>query len=169
MSFARSLVAYLAFSILAAAASAAPAFTLTVQRNQTCQDESTLGRLLIDGEGLGRTLELPWRNNERGISRIPAGSYEATIRTDGKRGWRLQLKDVADRSYVQVHVGNYQRQIEGCILVGTRVVATEGGGCMIQESRKTLERIRARLADVAHDEVARMSQADVAIRVVVRD
>ena len=46
---------------------AKPIFNITIQRNMTCVDNSTMGRLLVNGKEIGRTLELPWRNNQSNI------------------------------------------------------------------------------------------------------
>jgi len=141
------------------------AFKITIQRNMSCFDESTIGRILINDEEIGRTLELPWRNNERKISRIPKGEYKAFIRNDGKRKWRLQLKNVKDRSYIQIHIGNYQRDITGCILVGEDVIKHTNKECMVTNSKKTMDRLFDKMSEFAHDEV--MSRGDFEILVVV--
>ena len=60
-------------------------FEIKIVRNMTCNDGSTIGRLFIQGKEIGQSLELPWRNNRKWISRIPAGTYPAKIRADGKR------------------------------------------------------------------------------------
>src|SRR5271166_3801664 len=46
---------------------------------------SDRGRHICNG------LELPWRGNNNEISSIPAGLYEGFVRTDGLRGWRIEL------------------------------------------------------------------------------
>ncbi len=120
-------------------------FTITIDRNMTCSDQSTIGRLLVEGNEIGRTLELPWRNNESNISRIPEGIYSARIRSDGERRWRIELQDVQDRQWVQIHVGNYPKQIEGCILVGSEVT-NHDGSCMVPNSRATLDRMANEMA-----------------------
>ena len=65
-----------------------------------------------------KTLELPWRNNERRISCIPALNYRAIQHTSPKFGWCLWLQDVPNRSEILIHQGNYTSQILGCILPG---------------------------------------------------
>lgn len=82
---------------------------------------STTGELYVDGRFVAQTLELPWRNNQSYLSAIPAGRYAAHLRYDKTDGWRLQLNDVPGRSGVQLHIGNYPSQIEGCVLVGLAV------------------------------------------------
>jgi hypothetical protein len=142
------------------------AFTITIERNMSCFDESTVGRILINGKEIGRTLELPWRNNEAGISRIPKGEYKAFIRNDGKRKWRLQLKGVNDRTLIQIHIGNYQREIKGCILVGDDIVKHSKSECMVTNSGKTLDKLFEKMSEFAEDDI--MSRKDVDILVVVK-
>lgn len=124
-------------------------FTIKIQRNMTCKDKSTIGVLYINGVKMGRTLELPWRNNESNISHIPPKKYDAFIRRDGKRGWRIQLRKVKNRKYIQIHIGNYQRQIKGCVLVGATVTKNKNGTCMVNHSRKTLKKIAAAMSKFA--------------------
>ena len=78
------------------------------------------GDLSVDGKFVCHTLELPWRWNEKNVSCIPPGEYAAFLRYDKPDGWRIQLLAVpGGRTGVQIHVGNYPRQIRGCVLVGT--------------------------------------------------
>ena len=66
------------------------------------------------------TLELPWLDNQKNISCIPAGEYNYIKRVSPGKGYEvIELVDVPDRAYIQIHLGNYTRQIEGCILPGT--------------------------------------------------
>ncbi len=84
--------------------------------------DCTIGRLTLSGGTFQCfTLELPWKENERGISCIPAGTYEAFKRMSPKNGSVIELLNVKDRSNIQIHRGNYTRQIEGCVLVGDSV------------------------------------------------
>lgn len=82
---------------------------------------SVTGELYVNGKFIAHTLELPWQNNKSYISSIPSGSYKAIVRYDKSDQWRLQLEGVPYRSGVQIHVGNYPSQIEGCVLVGNQV------------------------------------------------
>ena len=66
------------------------------------------------------TLELPWLDNQKNISCIPTGEYNYIKRVSPGKGYEvIELVDVPDRAYIQIHLGNYMRQIEGCILPGT--------------------------------------------------
>ena len=82
--------------------------------------ESIGGELFINGSFLCYTLELAWLWNAKNKSCIPPGKYQGFLRFDKVDGWRVQLSGVpGGREGVQIHVGNYPSDIEGCILVGT--------------------------------------------------
>ena len=85
-------------------------------------DSSTIGNLYLNGELLCDTLELPYRDNQKSISCIPAGQYKVRIRTAEESSSRdyihLLIEDVKDRSYILVHIGNFPADTKGCILVG---------------------------------------------------
>ena len=85
-------------------------------------DKSTIGKLYLDGEMFCYTLELPYLDNQRSISCIPAGQYKVRLRTAKESSSRdylhLLVQDVTGRSYILVHIGNIARDTRGCILVG---------------------------------------------------
>ena len=85
-------------------------------------DESTIGNLYLNGEWMCDTLELPYRDNQRSISCIPAGQYKVRLRTAKESATRnylhLLIEDVKDRKYILVHIGNFPKDTRGCILVG---------------------------------------------------
>ena len=88
----------------------------------TFTDESTIGELFLNGERMCDTLELPYRDNKRSISCIPAGQYDVRLRLARESATRdylhLLVKDVKDRSHILVHRGNKPSHTKGCILVG---------------------------------------------------
>ncbi|RWC96037.1 MAG: hypothetical protein EOS73_33895, partial [Mesorhizobium sp.] len=66
-----------------------------------------LGTSAVDpGVYLCDTLELPYRNDQNDISAINPGSFSGRVRTDGARGWRIELDYPAKRLYIQIHSGN---------------------------------------------------------------
>jgi hypothetical protein len=68
------------------------------------------------------TLELPWKDNAKDISCIPEGTYEYDIKKSIRTGSDvIWLNYVEDRNAIQVHPGNYTKQILGCILVGDSI------------------------------------------------
>jgi len=93
-----------------------------VRLRRTLQtDDVTFGELLTDdGDVLCKTLELPWRDNQHGISCIPPGSYTAKRRFSAKHGYALfGIEGVPDRSDIEIHVGNFPKDSLGCVLVGS--------------------------------------------------
>ena len=85
-------------------------------------DKSTMGELFLNGEWLCDTLELPYLDNQRSISCIPAGEYKVRIRTARESATRdylhLLVEDVKDRTYILFHRGNSAKDTRGCVLVG---------------------------------------------------
>ena len=88
----------------------------------TFTDKSTLGKLYVNGEMFCDTLELPYRDNQRSISSIPAGEYKVNLRPARQSATRdylhLIVKEVPNRSYILFHRGNKPSHTRGCILVG---------------------------------------------------
>jgi hypothetical protein len=85
---------------------------------RTHQDAScTRGSISVAGQWVCHTLELPWRDNDRSVSCIPAGVYpcEWTLTYAIPRA---RVRDVPGRVGIQIHVGNSTREISGCILAG---------------------------------------------------
>ena len=112
------------------------------------QESCITGYLSVNGSVVGYTLELPYRNNQSSISSIPAGQYDATIKFEGvkgpytREGFRITLLDAPSRSGIQIHIGNYPTEIEGCILIGTKVhpdtCTLEGSAVAYQSLKKAV-------------------------------
>ncbi|HET7931088.1 MAG TPA: DUF5675 family protein [Rhodanobacteraceae bacterium] len=66
----------------------------------------------------GYTLENSHAGTAHDKNPIPAGTYKAKTRSDGKKGWRLELERVKGYKHIEVHVGNYPKNSEGCFLAG---------------------------------------------------
>ena len=105
----------------------------------------TLGTLnIMDNNNLSilelKTVELPWFNNTLGISCIPCGSYNVVKRWSIRYGHHFWLTNVANRSMILIHSGNYVNQTRGCILVGIYLNDTNGDGNFdVCQSRNALE------------------------------
>jgi hypothetical protein len=88
----------------------------------TFTEESTLGKLFLNGEYFCDTLENPWKNNVRNISCIPDGIYDVRLRLPRESASRdylhLLVKEVPNRDYILFHRGNTSADTSGCILVG---------------------------------------------------
>jgi hypothetical protein len=98
----------------------ATAHEIGIERKFSSND-CVSGYLLVDGTPVCYVLELPWQNNAPFVSSIPAGSYQAFIRNDGPKGWRIQLVDVPLRDNVQIHIGNKPTDSWGCLLPGKSI------------------------------------------------
>ena len=109
--------------------------------------DCTLGRLSV-GSFQCFTLELPWLENQRGVSCIPRGTYKAFKRNSPKNGLVVEFRSVTDRSNIQIHSGNYTRQIEGCVLVGSSITFLDGDSVPdVANSKQTLDKLLALLPD----------------------
>ncbi len=79
----------------------------------------TFGVLFHEGQiPFALTLERPWRNNEHGISCIPAGNYICKRVNSPKFGNTFQVMNVPGRDEILIHKGNIQEDSHGCILIG---------------------------------------------------
>jgi hypothetical protein len=78
-----------------------------------------------------------------GLTTIPAGTYAVTVRTDGPRGWRLELQNVPGWSNVQIHLGNYPKDTQGCLLPGLQAPA---GQCAVENSAAAMAHLRTLFA-----------------------
>lgn len=84
--------------------------------------EGTNGKLESEGKLIGYTIELPWKQNERGISCIPEGKYFIRKRYNAKYKWHLELVNVPNRTYILIHpANNAQKELRGCIAPVTKL------------------------------------------------
>jgi hypothetical protein len=110
-------------------------------------NDCTLGRLRVGGFQCF-TLELPWLENQRGISCVPKGKYKAFKRQSPKNGSVIEFENVPDRSNIQIHSGNFTRQIEGCVLVGSSIAFLDSDTTPdVASSKVTLDKLLALLPD----------------------
>ena len=95
-----------------------------------------------------KTIELPWRNNQRRISCIPVGTYEVVKRTSKKYGDHFHITNVPDRSWILIHPANYSRQLLGCIAPGKAFADIDNDGLKdVTSSRDTLNKLLAVMPD----------------------
>lgn len=125
---------------------------IDIQRIQQ-DDQQTLGllRVVEGGEPVFqcKTIELPWRNNKRRVSRIPTGTYDTVKHNSPQFGASLWLQNVPDRSEILVHRGNYNRDTLGCILVGEDYRDIDGDGKF--DVKNSLKCMRELLAAIPVD------------------
>lgn len=76
----------------------------------------TNGILSLDGKEICRTIELPWRGNQRRISCIPEGTYLIRKRYSNKFRWHFELLGVRNRDLILIHPANDAlKELNGCI------------------------------------------------------
>lgn len=112
--------------------------------------------LFIDGKVVFTcfTLELPWMNNERRISRIPESKYKAIPHQSPKFGNSIWIQDVPNRSEILIHYGNFFRNTLGCILVGRDLFDIDGDGHLdVTASKKTINQLYNYIKDEKKIEV----------------
>ena len=106
-------------------------------------NDVTLGVLIIDGvrEPLF-TLENPWMGNKIGLSCIPPGKYLCKPFSGQLKKDVYIIQDVAERSYILFHIGNYVNETKGCILIG-KGVDTSQKKSMLISSQKAMKKFRS--------------------------
>ncbi len=103
--------------------------------------EATLG-LVSRENGTFVCFSLEDQNQDKkvpGETRIPVGSYQIQLRTEGGMApkylarfpWHkgmLHLRNVTGFEWVYIHIGNTDKDTDGCILVGDGCNYAESGG-----------------------------------------
>jgi hypothetical protein len=107
---------------------------------RTYYPKGTNGSLLVNGVGLCHTIELPWKNNEQGVSCIPEGKYELVKRYSPKFKWHLWVLHVPNRDMILIHPYNDAiKEAKGCIAPVTSITGEGKGNC----SRVVFEKLKA--------------------------
>lgn len=124
---------------------------LIISRNPTAG--VTLGSFMVVNEDnvaifAGVTLELPFKDNKQDISCIFTGTYWAHKRSGGQNGDCFELENVIDRKYIQGHIGNFTRDILGCIIFGRSYIDIDDDGLIdIERSKETFDKLLSLLPD----------------------
>lgn len=101
--------------------------------------DGTNGVLSFQGEEICKTIELPWKENQRRISCIPEGKYKIRKRFSKKFNWHLELVNVKNRSLILLHPANDAlKELNGCIAPVSEITG-EGKG---NQSKKALEKLK---------------------------
>ncbi len=95
-----------------------------------------------------------------GETRIPAGTYGVTLRTEGRFHQRyarrfpefhrgmLHIRNVPNFKWILIHCGNTDEDTKGCLLVGSQAI-TEPGDMMVTASRVAYRRFYPMVVDAA--------------------
>lgn len=113
-------------------------------------DVQTRGILSAEVGGEERTaftLELPWKDNQRRVSRIPSGQYRLEPRPaehSGSFGYdHFIVRGVPGRDYILFHQGAFHTHTAGCVLVGLDFQDVNGDGHPdLLHTEKALSRLR---------------------------
>lgn len=102
-----------------------PGVVITRSADDGTETQGSLSAAVAGATFSCRTLELPWRQNARGVSCIPKGTYRVRFTRSLKFPiGSYEVQDVPGRSGIRIHIGNYAFKknglpdIEGCILLG---------------------------------------------------
>lgn len=107
-------------------------------QRKTTGDSGTFGEILLSGNKY-YSGELSWRDNQAGISCIPAGTYRCTYRFSQAHGLCYHVEDVPGRTDVEIHSANWmgdvskglRSQLKGCLALGTQVGELAGQWAVI--------------------------------------
>ena len=124
-------------------------------------DDTTISRIFVDKKFVCFGLEDEYRIEKRiGETRIPAGTYQVRLRTEGKhheqykirfanihRGM-LHIQNVPNFQYILIHCGNTDQDTEGCLLVGSQAI-TEPHNMSITQSEAAYRRFYTQVVDAA--------------------
>ena len=115
---------------------------LEVRRHLEWSDaQATEGELFINGVFAGFTLEPPRLDPPAKPRAIPIGAYGLTWAFSPKHAKFVPLvEDVPDFEGIEIHIGNFPRDTEGCLLVGE-----VRGHDMIQQSTPAIAAVAARV------------------------
>lgn len=99
-------------------------------KRDICKENFTLGKMYLDGEFYGYTLEDTVRKPGQkvpGKTAIPAGSYKVTVTYSPHFKKLLPLiNDVPEFDGVRIHGGNSAADTDGCILVAKNRDSSRG-------------------------------------------
>lgn len=84
---------------------------------------TTPGEFVFMDKIVGYSIELPWRDNAKGRSCIPAGEYGLIVNQSARFKKLLPLvQDVPGRSGIRIHGANKVTELEGCIAPAMSIV-----------------------------------------------
>ena len=147
--------------------------TIILQRYSDNKDD-TLGLFFLDGRFCSYTLEDEYRKDKiKGETRIPAGEYLIRIREEdtpltlkyrGKYAWfenHIEILDIPNFKGVYIHIGNYDENTDGCVLLGDAANNNTIGKGVISYSTNAYERF--------YKEVFPELKAGIPYKIIIRD
>lgn len=100
-------------------------------------EKGTLGIFIINDVPLFLSLEP--------AACIDAGSYQCELYNSPARGVVYLLKNVPNKTYIEIHVGNSAEDTSGCILIGRGFSMIAESHLYISESQISFDRFIAKM------------------------
>ena len=106
-------------------------------------DEGTFGTMILNDQQQWPCIELPWRDNQNGISCIATGNYTAKLAWSDHFGRDLyHLQDANARHAIEIHNANFagdvtkgwKSQLHGCCAPGLSVGELDRGDGVMQKA-----------------------------------
>lgn len=114
--------------------------------------QATLSTVIVDGVPFFAIEDEPREVTVADETRIPAGTYAIKLRDDGgmtkhyaemfpdMHAGMLWLQDVPGFEWIYIHIGNFESQTSGCILIGEGCRAPARDRWAVTESKAGYER-----------------------------
>lgn len=125
--------------------------------------DTTISRVMVDGDFACFGLEDEYREEKvPKETRIPAGTYPIRLLKKGSHHERysnrfpdihrgmLHLQDVPNFTGILIHVGNTEKDTDGCLLVGSQAI-TEPSQMAVTQSVVAYRRLYTMVAEAAAD------------------
>ncbi|NNE58074.1 MAG: hypothetical protein HKN36_08210 [Hellea sp.] len=129
----------------------------------------TISRVYVDGRFFCHGLEDEYRARKvPGETRIPAGSYGLGLRREGgfhqrystlfgaRHQGMIEIRDVPNFKHILIHIGNYDRDTAGCLLLGK----AEYSAWAVWQSKTTYVRFYQHVIDAVKAGDARITFED---------
>ena len=135
-------------------------------------DDSTVCRVSVDGRFVCFGLEDEYREDTVAReTRIPAGSYDLKLRTEGGFHQRYQnrypdfhrgmlhVQGVPGFEFILIHTGNTDDDTAGCLLLGEQATTVEGD-MRVNMSRNAYRKLYPMVVDAAEQDDLRIVYED---------
>jgi hypothetical protein len=135
-------------------------------------EDTTISRVMVDNQFVCFGLEDEYREEKSvGETRIPAGTYRVSLRTEGGFNERyskrfpeihrgmLHIRDVPNFKLILIHCGNTDKDTKGCLLVGTQA-NTDRGNMSVVSSTIAYKKFYPLVVDAAENSDLSITFAD---------
>jgi hypothetical protein len=114
------------------------------------RDDGIFGSLATErGDQIAVTLEHAYQYGDGYAAKVPPRTYKCVREYSEKFEQDLfELKEVPGASEIKFHIGNYNDESDGCILLGMQIGNKNNGGLMITDSKTAFKRFMKHLDGV---------------------